>query len=146
MCEWNLVPREKLRIAVTGSASVRQIFLGYGRGRVARSLYLMHEPMAGHAVRRVRVACRRRLPVYALMEFLHFIGMALRAFFRRRLGRTNHLVRIAVAGLARSIAERPMNAVSHTGSLFGVASRASSLCYFVGMREILDVRVTIVAA
>ncbi len=30
MREWNLVAREKLLIAVTGGASIRQIFLGYG--------------------------------------------------------------------------------------------------------------------
>src|ERR1022692_1533398 len=143
MCEWNLVPREKLRIAVTGSASVRQIFLGYGRGRIARSANLMHEPMAGHAARGVRVACCRRLSVYALLEFLHFIGVALRALCWRRLGRSCHLMWIAVARLARAVAERAVDAVCHMGSLIGVASRALNLHHFIGVRKILDGRVAV---
>jgi hypothetical protein len=143
MCEWNPVPREKLRTAVTGSAGVRQIFLGYGRGRIARGVNLMHEAMAGHAARGVRVARRRRLSVYALPEFLHFLGMALRAFCRRRLGRSCHLMWIAVARLARAVSERAVDAVRHMGSLVGVASRASNLRHSIGVRKILDGGVTV---
>ena len=83
MGEWNLVPGEKLLIAVTGGTSVGQILLGNARSRVARGLNLMRGPMAGHAVWSVRVALRGRLPVYALPEILHLIGMALRALRRR---------------------------------------------------------------
>ncbi len=61
MREWNLVPGEKLLVAVTGCASVRQIFLGYRRGCIARGLDLMRGPVAGHAVRCIRVACLQPL-------------------------------------------------------------------------------------
>ena len=146
MGEWNLVPREELLITVTGSASVRQIFLAYRRGCIARRLNLMHWPMAGPTVRRVRIACRSRLSVYAFPEFLDFIGMALRTFCRRRLGGGSHLMRIAVAGLASSVAERAMNAARHMGSFFRVASGASNLRHFVGVWKVLDGCVAVVAA
>ena len=135
MRERNLVPREKLLVAVTGSASVRQILLGYRRGRIARGMDLMDGPMAGHAVGCVRVACRGSLPVYALPEFFHFVGMALRAFCRRYLDRDSNLVWIAMAGLAGSVAEGAMNALRRMSSFVGVASRAPNLRDFVGVRD-----------
>ena len=58
----------------------------------------MRGPMAGETVRRIQIACRGRFSVNALLEFLHFIGMALRALCRCHLGRRCHLVGIAVAG------------------------------------------------
>jgi hypothetical protein len=104
MREWDLMPREKLRVAVTGGTGVGQILLGHTRNGIACSLNLMHWPVAGHAVRRVRITLRGRLSVYALAEFLHFIGMALRALCRRSLGCSRHLMGIAVAGLANLLA------------------------------------------
>src|SRR5579864_6645883 len=144
MRERNLVPREKLLVAVTGSASVRQILLSYRRSRVARGLNLMHRTVAGAAVRCVRITFRGRLSMYAFAELLHFIGVTLRAFSRRRLDRRNYLVRIAVARLASLLAKRAMNAASHMGSLVAVTTRALNLCHFVGMGIILDARVAVV--
>lgn len=46
MGEGNFVAREKLLVAVTGGASIRQIFLGDARGAIARHLDLMHIAMA----------------------------------------------------------------------------------------------------
>ena len=56
----------------------------------------MHRPMAGDAAWCVRVASGSRLSMDALPELLHFLGMALRALCRRKLGRSRHLVWIAV--------------------------------------------------
>ena len=146
MREWNLVAREELLVAVTRSASVGQIFLSHWRGRIAQDLNLMHGTVAGAAIWCIRIARCRRFPVNALPEILHFIGMALRALCWRRLGRGRHFVRIAVAGLASSVAERAMNAARHMGGFFGVAGRALYLGYFVGMRKILEGRVAVGAA
>ena len=106
----------------------------------------MHRTVAGEAVRRVRIAGRGRLSVDALPEFLHLIGMALRALCRRHLRRSRHFVVIAVAGLAGSVAERAVNAIRHVGSLVGVASRALNPRHFGGVRIVLDVRVAVGAA
>jgi len=143
MCEWNLVPREKLLVAVTSSAGVREIFLGHRGGGIARGLDLMDGSMAGHAFGRIRIACRSRLPVNALPEFLHFIGMTLRALCGRYFGRLSHLVVIAVAGLASVVTERAMHTVWHMGSLVGVASCAFHLRHFGGVRIVLDGRVAV---
>ena len=146
MRERNLVPREKLLVAVTSSASIRQMFLSYQRSGIARGLNLMHRPMAGHAARCVRIACRSCLSMYARPEFLDFIGVALRTLCRRRLPRSRDFVWIAVAGLASCFAGRVMNAASYVRSLVGMASRALNLRHFRRVRKILDGRVAIVAA
>src|SRR5579863_10242687 len=98
----------------------------------------MHGPVAGGAMRTVRIAGCSRLPVDALPEGFHFVGMALRALYRGGLGRGSHLVRIAMAGLTSSVAQHGMNAVGHMRGLVGVASRAANFGNFVGMREVLD--------
>jgi hypothetical protein len=51
--------------------------------------------------------------VDTLLEFLDFIGMALRAHRQRDLSCANYVVRIAVAGLATLVTERTMNAAGH---------------------------------
>jgi hypothetical protein len=102
--------------------------------------------MAGHAGRRIRVAGRGRLSVDTLTEFLHFIGVTLRALCGRGLGRRGHFVVIAVAGLAGSVAERAVHTVGHMGSFVTVASRAFYLRYFGGVRIVLDAYVTFSAA
>ena len=79
MREWNVVPGEKLLVAVTGGAGVRQIFLGHRRARIARRLNLMHRSVAGHASRRVRIACLSGLSVNALTEFCYLTGVAMLA-------------------------------------------------------------------
>jgi len=106
----------------------------------------MHGPMAGNAVRGVRVASGGRLSVDALPEFLHFIGVTLRALCRHRLGRGRDLVWIAVAGLASSVAERAVHAVGHMGGLVGVASRTLNLRHFGRVRVVLDCGVAVGAA
>lgn len=106
----------------------------------------MRGPVAGHAVRCVRVVGCEGFSVNALPEFLYFIGVALRAFCRRRLGCRSHLVRIAVAGLASSVAQRGMNAAGEMGSLAGVAGRALNLNHFIGVRIFLNGRVAVSAA
>ncbi len=102
--------------------------------------------MAGHAGRRIRVAGRGRLSVDTLTEFLHFIGVTLRALCGRGLGCRGHFVVIAVAGLAGSVAERAVHTLGHVGSFVAVASRAFYLRYFGGVRIVLDARVTFSAA
>src|ERR1022692_1080901 len=82
----------------------------------------------------------------ALPEFLYFIGMALRALCRRQLRRSRHFVVIAMAGLAGSVTERAVSAVGNPGSLIGVASRASNLGHFGGVRIVLDSRVAVGAS
>jgi hypothetical protein len=144
--ERNLVAREKLLITVTGGASAGQIFLCHLRGSVARGLNPMHRTMAGEAVGSIRITCRGRLSVYALPEFLHFIGVALGALCQHQLGHRRHFMVIAVAGLAGCVAEHAMNAVGHMGSLVGVASRAANLRYFGRVRIVLDGRVAAGAA
>lgn len=106
----------------------------------------MDGPMAGHAGRRIRVAGRGRLSVDTLTEFLHFIGVTLRALCGRGLGCRGHFVVIAVAGLASSVAERVVHAVGHMGSFVTVASRAFYLRYFGRVRIVFDACVTFSAA
>jgi hypothetical protein len=104
MGEWDLMPRKKLLVAMTGRTSIGQIFLGDHGGRIARCLYLMDRPMAGDAVRGIRIARSYSLPMYALPEFFNLVGMTLRALGRSHLRRSCNLVVIAVARLAGSIA------------------------------------------
>lgn len=111
MGEWNVVPRQKLLIAVTGGASLREVFLGDQRGRVTGSLHLVDGSVAGDAIGRIGIAGGGSFSVYALLEFLHFIGMALRALCRRQLRGRSHFVSIAVAGLTSGVAESTMHAV-----------------------------------
>ena len=146
MREWNLVPREKLLVAVTRGASVRQIFLGYRRGGIARGLNLVHRSVAGETVRCVRIAGRSRLSMDALLELLHLIGMALRALRRRQLRRGRNFVVIAVAGLAGYVAEHAVNAIGQVRSFIRVARCALNLDHFRGVRKVLDCRVAIGAA
>jgi hypothetical protein len=141
--EWNLVPREKLLVTVTGSAGVRKTSLGHRGGGIAGGLDLVDGSMAGHAFGRIRIACRSRLAVNALPEFLHFIGMTLRALCGRYFGRLSHLMVIAVARLASVVTERAMHTVRHMGSLVGVASCAFHLRHFGGVRIVFDGRVTV---
>ena len=82
VCERNVVPRQKLLVAVTGGARVRQILLGYQRGRVARALDLVDRSVAGDAIGCVRVAGCGRFSVDTLLEFFYLIGVALRALCR----------------------------------------------------------------
>lgn len=98
----------------------------------------MHWPMAGNAVRCIRVAGSGRLAMDALAEFLDFIGVALGAPGRGYLGCRGNFVMVAMAGLAGSVAECAVNAVRHMRSLVGMASCAFYLRYFGGVRIILD--------
>ena len=106
----------------------------------------MHRTVAGAAVRRIRIARCGRLPVDALPKIFHFVGMTLRALGWCSLGRSRHFVRIAVAGLASSYADRAMNAARHMRSFLCVTAQALHLGHFVRMGEILDGRVAIGAA
>src|ERR1700678_1875950 len=106
----------------------------------------MHRTVAGAAVRRIRIARCGRLPVDALPKIFHFVGMTLRALGWCSLGRSRHFVRIAVAGLASSYADRTMNAARHVRSFVAVAGRALHLRHFVSMRKIPDAGVAIGAA
>lgn len=146
MRKWNFVPREELLVAVTRSASVRQIFLSYWRRHIARYLNLVHGTVARSAVRRIRITRGRRFSVNTLPEILDFIGVALRALCGRSLGGSHHFVRIAVAGLTSSFAERAVNTARDMRSFLAVAGRALHLGYFVRMGKILDGRVAVGAA
>jgi hypothetical protein len=106
----------------------------------------MHWPMAGNAGRCVFIACGGRLPMDALPEFLHFIGVALGALRRSYLGCSRNFVMVAMAGLAGSVAESAMNTIGKMGSLVGVARRAAYLRYFGRVRIILDGAVAVGAA
>ena len=143
MRERNLMPQEELLVAVASGASVRQMFLCYQRSRIVRGLHQMPRPMAGHATRRVRIMRRCSLPMYALAKFFHFIGMALRAFCWGCLRSDSNFVRITVAGLAGYVAEHAMDAAGHMRGFFSMASQASNLDHFVGMREIFNGRVAV---
>jgi hypothetical protein len=63
-----------------------------------------------------------------------------------RLRRRRHLVGIAVARLASDVAERAMNGAAQVRSLIAVARRALNLCHFLGVREILDTAIAVVAS
>ena len=106
----------------------------------------MDGTVTGAAGRCIRIACRSGLSVNTFPEVFYFIGVALRAFCRRRLCRSRNFVGVAVAGLASYVPERTMNAASHMGSLVGVASRTLNLRHFVGMWKIFNGRVAVVAA
>ena len=123
-----------------------RFFLATGDAAFARHLNLMDGTVARAAGRCIRIACRGGLSVNTFPEVFYFIGMALRAFCRRRLCRSRNFVRVAVAGLASYVPERAMNAASHMGSLVGVASRTLNLRHFVGMRKIFNGRVAVLAA
>ena len=103
----------------------------------------MHRAVAGNARRRIRVAGSGRLSVDALPELLHFIGMALCALCRGHLRRRHHLVMIAVAGFAHSLAQSTMNAIRHVRRLIGVAGRTSHLRYSGVVGIVLDGRVAV---
>jgi hypothetical protein len=145
-CEWNFVPRQKLRVTVTSGASFRQIFLGYTGGRIARGLNLMRGPVAGETGWGVWIAGSGRFPVDALAKFLYFIGMALRALGRSQLSCGSHLMVIAVTGFAGGVAEGTVDAGRNMGSLVGMAGSALNSCHFGGVRIILDGGVAIGAA
>jgi hypothetical protein len=138
----NFVPRKKLRVAVARGAGVGQILLRYSGRCFARSLNLMHRPVAGHASRSVRIALGRRLTVNTQPEFLHFIGVALRAFCGRRQRSGSYFVLIPVAGLAGNI-ERAVDAALSMSRLVSVTGQALNLGYFGGMRELFNGGMTV---
>jgi len=104
MCEWNLVPRKKLLVAVTRGAGVRKIFLGHCRRGIARSLNLVDGPVARNAGRRVGITGRGCLSVDALPEFLHLIRVTLRTLCRCQLRRRRNLVVVSMTGFAGCLA------------------------------------------
>jgi hypothetical protein len=145
MYEGYLVPGKKLLVAVAGCASVRQVFLGNWRGCITRDPDLMHRSMTGKAIRRVRVACRSRSSMGTLLEYLHFIGVALGTHRRRDLSCADDFMRIAVARLASRMTEGGMNAVGHMGGFLVVAGCALDLHDLGGVRVVLDGRVAVIA-
>jgi hypothetical protein len=133
----NLVPRQKLRVAVTRSACVRQILFRYPRRFVARGLNLVHFPVAGKTIRRIGIFACGSLSVDAFPEFLYFVNMALLALYRRHLSGWHYLMVIAVTGLAAYI-DRAVNAGLGVRILVGMTSCALHFRDFCWMRILFD--------
>jgi hypothetical protein len=142
----DFVTREEFTIAVADRAGIRQILIGYRRGRVTSRANGVKRAVTARTLWRIGIAGLRRLGMDARFKFFNLLCVAFRAFCRGELRGRGHFVHIPMTRGASCLAKHPVCALGDAGGLFGMARRAAHLGDFLHVRKVLDRSVTILAS
>ena len=142
----NLVSRQESRIGVAPGARTRLILSCYLRTVFRAGLNCVNIPVARIAIRGIRIAFFRSLPVDAPLEGFYLICMALCAFCRLRFHSGRNFMRVSVAGRTGLVAQKPVDALWQGSSLLRMTFLAFNFFYSCRMRKILDIAVAVATA
>ncbi|HTQ62501.1 MAG TPA: hypothetical protein VMI32_19905 [Candidatus Solibacter sp.] len=138
MHDGNSVPGEEPLVCVASGAGSRLVSFRRGGRPVGRRENVVHGAVARFTRRGILVARFGSLPVNALGERFHDVGMAFGAFCRMRFRRLPDFVNVAMTGRTCVTPQHRVNAFWDGGRLICMAGCALHLLDFRRMWKVLN--------